>query len=70
MTLIVRPRRFGKTLTMSMLEHFELALHNLSKFLTRCYGKKPLILLDEYDTPMQGAYRRWVQWIYQGAACG
>ena len=32
------------------------ALHNLSDFLTRFYGKKTLILLDEYDTPMQEAY--------------
>ena len=33
-----------------------LALHKLSDFLSRYYGKKVIILLDEYDTPMQEAY--------------
>ena len=33
-----------------------LSLHNLSDFLRRYYGKKVIILLDEYDTPMQEAY--------------
>ena len=33
-----------------------LALYNLSDFLFRYYGKKVIILLDEYDTPMQEAY--------------
>ena len=33
-----------------------LALHKLSDFLMRYYGKKVIILLDEYDTPMQEAY--------------
>ncbi len=33
-----------------------IALHRLSKFLYKYYGKKVLILLDEYDTPMQEAY--------------
>ena len=32
------------------------ALHNLSDYLSRYYGKKVIILLDEYDTPMQEAY--------------
>lgn len=32
------------------------SLHKLSEFLYRYYGKKVLILLDEYDTPMQEAY--------------
>ncbi|MBP3570111.1 MAG: AAA family ATPase [Lachnospiraceae bacterium] len=32
------------------------ALHQLSEFLYRYYGKRVLILLDEYDTPMQEAY--------------
>lgn len=32
------------------------ALHKLSDFLYRYYGKKVIILLDEYDTPMQEAY--------------
>ena len=33
-----------------------LALHQLSDYLCRYYGKKVIILLDEYDTPMQEAY--------------
>lgn len=32
------------------------ALYQLSKFLFQYYGKKVIILLDEYDTPMQEAY--------------
>ena len=33
-----------------------LSLHQLSLYLSRYYGKNVLILLDEYDTPMQEAY--------------
>ncbi len=33
-----------------------MALYNLSDYLYRYYGKKVIILLDEYDTPMQEAY--------------
>ena len=33
-----------------------LALYQLSDFLRRYYGKNVIILLDEYDTPMQEAY--------------
>ncbi len=33
-----------------------MALYNLSDYLQRYYGKKVIILLDEYDTPMQEAY--------------
>ena len=32
------------------------SLRSLSDFLGRYYGKKAIILLDEYDTPMQEAY--------------
>lgn len=32
------------------------AIHYLSDYLSRYYGKKVLILLDEYDTPLQEAY--------------
>ncbi len=32
------------------------SLHLLSDYLYRFHGKKPVILLDEYDTPMQEAY--------------
>lgn len=34
------------------------ALYQLSGFLYRYYGKKVIILLDEYDTPVQEAYVR------------
>lgn len=33
-----------------------MAIHYLSKYLSLYYGKKVIILLDEYDTPMQEAY--------------
>ena len=33
-----------------------LSLYQLADFLSRYYGKKVIILLDEYDTPMQEAY--------------
>lgn len=33
-----------------------MALYQLSDYLQRYYGKKVIILLDEYDTPMQEAY--------------
>ena len=33
-----------------------LALYQLSDYLYRYYGKRVIILLDEYDTPMQEAY--------------
>lgn len=33
-----------------------LALYKMSDFLTRYYQKKVIILLDEYDTPMQESY--------------
>ena len=33
-----------------------MALHQLSLYLNRYYQKKVIILLDEYDTPMQEAY--------------
>lgn len=33
-----------------------MAIYKMSDFLSRYYGKKVIILLDEYDTPMQEAY--------------
>ncbi|NBK93549.1 hypothetical protein D5278_16460 [bacterium 1XD21-13] len=32
------------------------AVHKMSDFLSRYYGQRVIILLDEYDTPMQEAY--------------
>ena len=42
------------------------ALHQLSNYLYRYYGKKVIILLDEYDTPMQEAYIHgyWDELVY------
>ena len=33
-----------------------ISLHKLCDFMQRHYGKNPILLLDEYDTPMQEAY--------------
>ena len=33
-----------------------MALHKMSEYLSLYYGKKVIILLDEYDTPLQEAY--------------
>ena len=33
-----------------------MAIHQLSLYLSKYYGKKVIVLLDEYDTPMQEAY--------------
>ena len=33
-----------------------MAIYRLSDYMSRYYGKKVIILLDEYDTPMQEAY--------------
>lgn len=58
----------GETLSRQEKEYFDrisksmdevdasFALHRLSGFLSRYYGRKVIILLDEYDTPMQEAY--------------
>lgn len=35
-----------------------MAIHELCRYLCRYYGKKVIVLLDEYDTPMQEAYVR------------
>ncbi len=33
-----------------------ISLKNLTQYLTKVYGVKPIILIDEYDTPIQTAY--------------
>ena len=45
----------GKNVNMSDTDA-TLALNQLSEYLYRYYGKKAIILLDEYDTPLQEAY--------------
>ena len=49
--------KFFQSVSMEMPEYVAAkSLHKLSDFLCRYYGKKVIILLDEYDTPMQEAY--------------
>ena len=46
-----------RKITMDMPEVVAgMAVHRMSEYLFRYYGKKVVILLDEYDTPMQEAY--------------
>ena len=50
-------KQYFLSIKMDMMEvEATLAIHKLSDFLMRYYGKKVIILLDEYDTPMQEAY--------------
>lgn len=35
---------------------YRMSLLQLTEFLYRCLGKKPIILIDEYDVPIQSAY--------------
>ena len=50
-------RNFFKSVGVDMPEVVAtVAIHKLSDYLQRYYGKKVIILLDEYDTPMQEAY--------------
>ena len=52
-----RDKRFFASVDMDMDETTAtMAIHQLSLYLSRFYGKKVIILLDEYDTPMQEAY--------------
>ena len=53
--------RHSKNFMHQILEQIEevkatMAIHQLAKCLYEHYGKKVIILLDEYDTPMQEAY--------------
>ena len=52
-----KEKRFFRNVTADM-ENYILSssLKTLSNYLYRFYGKKVIILLDEYDTPMQEAY--------------
>lgn len=50
-------KEFFSSISMDMPEiTATIAIHRLSGFLYRYYGKKVMIFLDEYDTPMQEAY--------------
>ena len=50
-------KQFFRSVSMDMPEFVAtMAIHKISDYLSRYYGKKVIILLDEYDTPMQEAY--------------
>ena len=52
-----REKTFCRSISTTMSDSTAAAsLRALSDFLGRYYGKKTIILLDEYDTPMQEAY--------------
>ena len=52
-----REKEYYQKVTTDMEEYIATdSLGVLSDFLSRYYGKKVIILLDEYDTPMQEAY--------------
>ena len=56
-TLNEKEKEFYQKVTYDMEPHTATeALRAMSGFLMRYYGKKVIILLDEYDTPMQEAY--------------
>ena len=49
--------KFFRSVSMEMPDYVATkAIHKMSEFLCSYYGKKVIILLDEYDTPMQEAY--------------
>ena len=55
--LTVEERKFFLDVSVDMPEvTATLSLYKISDFLARYYGKNVIILLDEYDTPMQEAY--------------
>ena len=49
-------KRYISFLERPMDEDVSYKLNEMSNYLRRYYGKKVIILLDEYDTPMQEAY--------------
>ena len=52
-----KEKEFYQAVSAEMEGHIAaVALRNLSDFLCRYYGRRVLVLLDEYDTPMQEAY--------------
>ena len=55
--LTERDREFWDKVSTDMNEEVaSLSIHHLADYLYRYYGKKVIIFLDEYDTPMQEAY--------------
>jgi hypothetical protein len=55
--LTIKDKEYFERISIDMREiDATMALHQLSDYLYRYYKKKVIILLDEYDTPMQEAY--------------
>lgn len=55
--LNAKEKEYFQRVSSNMQEHeVTISLRRLSSYLYRVYGKKVIILLDEYDTPMQEAY--------------
>lgn len=55
--LVEKDKEFFRNISMDMDDvRATLSLHYLSKYLNLYYGEKVIILLDEYDTPLQEAY--------------
>ena len=55
--LDIKEQRFFDSVDVDMDETTAtMAIHQLSCYLSRYYGKRVIVLLDEYDTPMQEAY--------------
>ncbi len=55
--LSVREKKHFEKMALDMNElDAPMALYQLCDYLSRFYGKKVIVLLDEYDTPMQEAY--------------
>ncbi len=52
-----KEKKFFESVSADMADvEATLAIQQMSLYLSRYYGKKVIILLDEYDTPMQEAY--------------
>ena len=50
-------KKYFQSVTMNMdTTVATMAVHKMSDFLSRYYHKKVVVLIDEYDTPMQEAY--------------
>lgn len=59
-------RKYWDLISMDMDEvTAAMAIHNLCDYLHRYYGEKVIVLLDEYDTPLQEAYvhRYWEELV-------
>ncbi|VEN72694.1 PD-(D/E)XK nuclease superfamily protein [Candidatus Desulfarcum epimagneticum] len=53
----LQKQNFNRVLTLKAQEElFEASLYDLSVYLHRHHSQKPVILIDEYDTPLHAAY--------------